>query len=440
TVRGGIEQHQMSDLVSLLESIVLSSSNDRWVCGLSDDGDFKVKDIRIFLDDLILPHFEPPRWIKAMPIKINIFTWQARKDCLPTRMNLLQRDININSVLCPVCVTNDEDAHRLFFRCDLAQHVLRRLCRWWDLDTYGWSSFHDWLSWFSTIRYPSLHQWFRVCPTRHGHQSGVERSEASVVVEVETVLTYIRVSPRTAGGAEVVAPREWDGSWERRVMSWSKARIRACRSSFWSCVPASHGASHTLRFSSHKGSKHGMDLTQGNPLIAPINGWNRTKINGPLRMVRLLATFYWKIKDHMEELRLEADIVFKTKITEIVLEVWTGYGRVYGFGMGMTGFGLGMTGYDWFGRVLQDMTRFGPGFGGYDRVLRVFPGFYRYISVLSGHRTVLALTRPMVLAEFTGSVCIKFSAQVAFALSFQAQVAFALSFVIQGANMGSLTV
>nr|GFA55626.1 RNA-directed DNA polymerase, eukaryota, reverse transcriptase zinc-binding domain protein [Tanacetum cinerariifolium] len=73
TVRGGIDQHQMFDLVSMLESIVLSSSNDRWVCGLSNDGDFKVKDIRIFLDDLILPHSEPTRWIKAMPIKINIF-------------------------------------------------------------------------------------------------------------------------------------------------------------------------------------------------------------------------------------------------------------------------------------------------------------------------------------------------------------------------------
>ncbi|GJY62634.1 RNA-directed DNA polymerase, eukaryota [Tanacetum coccineum] len=154
-VRGGIEQHQMSDLVSMLESIVLSNSNDRWVCSLSNDGDFKVKDIRIFLDDLFLPHSEPTRWIKAMPIKINIFAWRARKDCLPTRMNLVQRDINIDSVLCPVCVTNDEDAHHLFFRCDLAQHVLRRLCRWWDLDTYGWSSFHDWLSWFSTIRFPS---------------------------------------------------------------------------------------------------------------------------------------------------------------------------------------------------------------------------------------------------------------------------------------------
>nr|GFB94022.1 RNA-directed DNA polymerase, eukaryota [Tanacetum cinerariifolium] len=71
-------------------------------CGLSNDGDFKVKDIRIFLDDLILPHSELTRWIKAMPIKINIFAWRARKDCVPTRMNLVQRDNNIYSVLCPL--------------------------------------------------------------------------------------------------------------------------------------------------------------------------------------------------------------------------------------------------------------------------------------------------------------------------------------------------
>nr|GEX83024.1 RNA-directed DNA polymerase, eukaryota [Tanacetum cinerariifolium] len=71
--RGGIKQHQLSALVSMLEPISLSNSNDRWVCDLSVDGDFKVKDIRSFIDDLFLPQTEPTRWIKAVPIKINIF-------------------------------------------------------------------------------------------------------------------------------------------------------------------------------------------------------------------------------------------------------------------------------------------------------------------------------------------------------------------------------
>ena len=87
---------------------------------MSNDGDFKVKDFRTSLDDLMLPHCEPTRWIKAMPIKINIFAWRARKDCLPTRRNLMLRDINIGSVLCPVCDAYDEDVNHLFFQCNLA--------------------------------------------------------------------------------------------------------------------------------------------------------------------------------------------------------------------------------------------------------------------------------------------------------------------------------
>nr|GFA03306.1 RNA-directed DNA polymerase, eukaryota [Tanacetum cinerariifolium] len=39
--RGGIEQHQLSALVYMLEPISLSNSNDRWVCDLSGDGNFK---------------------------------------------------------------------------------------------------------------------------------------------------------------------------------------------------------------------------------------------------------------------------------------------------------------------------------------------------------------------------------------------------------------
>ncbi|GJX28238.1 RNA-directed DNA polymerase, eukaryota [Tanacetum coccineum] len=211
-VRGGIEQHQMSDLVSMLESIVLSSSNDRWVCGLSNDGDFKVKDIRIFLDDLFLPHSEPTRWIKAMPIKINIFAWRARKDCLPTRMNLVQRDINIDSVLCPVCVTNDEDAHHLFFRCDLAQHVLRRLCRWWDLDTYGWSSFHDWLSWFSTIRSSSLGLCFFI-----------ERENETVFLMLEGSKVHLSHSSFLGAQSQIVS-LEFFGQWckDKKMMNSAK--------------------------------------------------------------------------------------------------------------------------------------------------------------------------------------------------------------------------
>nr|GEX21728.1 Gag-Pol polyprotein [Tanacetum cinerariifolium] len=42
-VRGGVELQQLTDLVSLMDSVILCSSHDRWRCDLSGDGDFSVK-------------------------------------------------------------------------------------------------------------------------------------------------------------------------------------------------------------------------------------------------------------------------------------------------------------------------------------------------------------------------------------------------------------
>nr|GEY36831.1 RNA-directed DNA polymerase, eukaryota [Tanacetum cinerariifolium] len=85
-VRDGAESHQWTELMSMLGTISLSSSPDRWVCDLNGDGVFRVKDIRSTLDDLFLPSSGvATRWVKYVPIKVNIFTWRARLDRLLTR-------------------------------------------------------------------------------------------------------------------------------------------------------------------------------------------------------------------------------------------------------------------------------------------------------------------------------------------------------------------
>ncbi|GJX26389.1 RNA-directed DNA polymerase, eukaryota [Tanacetum coccineum] len=128
-VRGGIELNQFNDLVSFIDSVSLSSSHDRWVCNASGDGNFRVKDIRNSIDDLFLPSGpETTRWVKFIPIKINVFTWRARRDCLPTRANLIRRGVFVESGNCPICGLHEENAHHIFFQCDLAQAVLRRIC------------------------------------------------------------------------------------------------------------------------------------------------------------------------------------------------------------------------------------------------------------------------------------------------------------------------
>nr|GEX45633.1 RNA-directed DNA polymerase, eukaryota [Tanacetum cinerariifolium] len=128
-VRGGRESHQMETLNSLLASVSLSNSFDRWFCDLTGDGEFRVKEVRNFIDDLTLPsQSEPTRWVRFIPIKVNIFAWRARLDCLPTRVNLARRGVHVDSSSCSLCDSNEENVHHLFFCYDFARLILRRIC------------------------------------------------------------------------------------------------------------------------------------------------------------------------------------------------------------------------------------------------------------------------------------------------------------------------
>ncbi|GJR30073.1 RNA-directed DNA polymerase, eukaryota [Tanacetum coccineum] len=152
----GSEHQQLVNLYSLLESVSLSQSHDRWFCDLTGDGEFRIKEVRNFLDNLFIPsHLESTRWVKYIPIKVNVFAWRARRNYLPTRANLNRRGIILDSSMCPLCQSDAEDINHVLFRCELAQIIVRRICRWWELDWQGLMSFSDWQSWFSSIRLSS---------------------------------------------------------------------------------------------------------------------------------------------------------------------------------------------------------------------------------------------------------------------------------------------
>nr|GEZ64058.1 RNA-directed DNA polymerase, eukaryota [Tanacetum cinerariifolium]GEZ95895.1 RNA-directed DNA polymerase, eukaryota [Tanacetum cinerariifolium] len=119
SVRGGVERQQCDDLNSV--SVALSASKDRWICDLNGDGVFRVKEVCTILDDIFLPFAaDDTRWVKYIPIKINVFAWRARLDRLPTRINLVRRGVVLDSSLCPLCGLVPGDIHHVLFRCDTA--------------------------------------------------------------------------------------------------------------------------------------------------------------------------------------------------------------------------------------------------------------------------------------------------------------------------------
>ncbi|GJY28424.1 RNA-directed DNA polymerase, eukaryota [Tanacetum coccineum] len=112
-----------------------------------------VKDVRSMLDEAFLPKMEvPTRWIKSIPIKVNVFAWKLYLDRLPTRSNLSRRNVSLPSLACPLCDHVLEDSSHLFFGCSVAKDIEKLICRWWNLDVHPYESYDDWLSWFKSIR------------------------------------------------------------------------------------------------------------------------------------------------------------------------------------------------------------------------------------------------------------------------------------------------
>nr|GEZ51692.1 RNA-directed DNA polymerase, eukaryota, reverse transcriptase zinc-binding domain protein [Tanacetum cinerariifolium] len=135
SVRDRVERQQWDDLNSVSGSVTLSASKDRWICDLNGDSMFRVKEVRTILDDIFLPFAaDATRWVKYIPIKINVFAWRAQLDHLPIISNLVRRGVVLDSSLCLLCGLVPEDIHHVLFRCDTTKLVFRRICRWWDLD------------------------------------------------------------------------------------------------------------------------------------------------------------------------------------------------------------------------------------------------------------------------------------------------------------------
>nr|GEY55493.1 RNA-directed DNA polymerase, eukaryota [Tanacetum cinerariifolium] len=138
-------------------SVADKLAHDRWSLSLNGLGEFTVASVRRVIDDNMLPTGNSKtRWIKEVPIKINIHAWKVKSDCLPTRVNMSRRGIDIESISCPLCNSIPESSSHLFFACNFARDIMRKIHRWWEVDNMDFVSYEDWLDWLGNTRLPII--------------------------------------------------------------------------------------------------------------------------------------------------------------------------------------------------------------------------------------------------------------------------------------------
>nr|GEX75251.1 RNA-directed DNA polymerase, eukaryota [Tanacetum cinerariifolium] len=114
--RGGVEQENYDLLCSKVTDLVLPNISDRWCLSLEGSQEFSVKSSRILIDNTILPKAEVlSRWLRVIPIKVNVHAWRVCLDKLPTRANLSLRGMDIPSIACPLCNLAVESSSHILF-------------------------------------------------------------------------------------------------------------------------------------------------------------------------------------------------------------------------------------------------------------------------------------------------------------------------------------
>ena len=68
-----------------------------------------------------------------IPPRADMFSWRLFRDRLPTRANLLRRNVVLHQTMCPLCGNHQEEAGHLFFHCRMTIGL------WWEF--MSWTRF-----------------------------------------------------------------------------------------------------------------------------------------------------------------------------------------------------------------------------------------------------------------------------------------------------------
>lgn len=98
-----VELLQLQQCSNLLSHIHLSSNPDRWQWLQDPSGSFSIASMRKLLHKPTANNNFTLHWNNLVPLKVNIFGWQAEKNKIATRTALQVRGIQLDSCLCRLC-------------------------------------------------------------------------------------------------------------------------------------------------------------------------------------------------------------------------------------------------------------------------------------------------------------------------------------------------
>ncbi|GKB15075.1 RNA-directed DNA polymerase, eukaryota, reverse transcriptase zinc-binding domain protein, partial [Tanacetum coccineum] len=66
-------------------------------------------------------------------------------------VNLDRRDIDVGSILCPICLEDIETVNHIFFSCNMAKDLWSMFAIWWDIDIPVYANVSEWLEWLDDL-------------------------------------------------------------------------------------------------------------------------------------------------------------------------------------------------------------------------------------------------------------------------------------------------
>ncbi|GKB10768.1 reverse transcriptase domain, reverse transcriptase zinc-binding domain protein [Tanacetum coccineum] len=129
---------------SVIQKIFLIQLITPWDCTIDHTRKFSVKAMSVHMTSMSHTMvFEPTRWDRAVPSKININTWRVSNRRLPTRINLDRRGVDLDSVRCPMCDEDLETEDHIFVSCNITSETWKLILNWWYIINISINSLHD---------------------------------------------------------------------------------------------------------------------------------------------------------------------------------------------------------------------------------------------------------------------------------------------------------